>query len=232
MPLSPQIYVNLGDNSDLDSQGFAPFGTISPADMVTFNKIYAGQWSKCPCCRRSICACPHTTCCCACPPPSASVHRACCRLWAEPGPGLDLLAGKRLPHPQLPQAHLHVDGSCRVRNGSFKALVNSVCLGISRALFNYVFRVNCSLLLSSFVNSGFYQGFAASTGVHRGSRRQQVKKRMRQRRCASGPLAEAAEGRSTSALCQVCPKSGLFGNSVLLSRALAIFFPISWILGK
>ncbi len=37
-----QIYVNLADNSDLDSQGFAPFGTISPADMIVFNKIYSG----------------------------------------------------------------------------------------------------------------------------------------------------------------------------------------------
>ena len=40
-----QIYVNLGDNSDLDSQGFAPFGRISAAGMAIFEKIYAGESS-------------------------------------------------------------------------------------------------------------------------------------------------------------------------------------------
>lgn len=37
-----QIFVNLGDNSGLDAQGFAPFGTISSTDMGVFSKIYAG----------------------------------------------------------------------------------------------------------------------------------------------------------------------------------------------
>ena len=41
-----QVYVNLGDNSDLDSQGFAPFGLISAADMVVFEKIYAGAYLR------------------------------------------------------------------------------------------------------------------------------------------------------------------------------------------
>jgi cyclophilin family peptidyl-prolyl cis-trans isomerase len=37
-----QIFVNLGDNSGLDAQGFSPFGTISSTDMGVFSKIYAG----------------------------------------------------------------------------------------------------------------------------------------------------------------------------------------------
>jgi peptidyl-prolyl cis-trans isomerase A (cyclophilin A) len=38
---STQLYVNLGDNSGLDSQGFSPFGTVT-AGMDVFSKIYAG----------------------------------------------------------------------------------------------------------------------------------------------------------------------------------------------
>jgi cyclophilin family peptidyl-prolyl cis-trans isomerase len=38
-----QVYINLGDNSDLDGQGFAPFGNItSAAGYAVVQKLYAG----------------------------------------------------------------------------------------------------------------------------------------------------------------------------------------------
>eukprot|EP00456_Euglypha_rotunda_P004158 TRINITY_DN10704_c0_g1_i1.p1 TRINITY_DN10704_c0_g1~~TRINITY_DN10704_c0_g1_i1.p1 ORF type:complete len:126 (-),score=21.32 TRINITY_DN10704_c0_g1_i1:87-464(-) len=38
-----QIYVNYGDNSNLDSQGFTPFGLVSNSDMTNVvEKIYSG----------------------------------------------------------------------------------------------------------------------------------------------------------------------------------------------
>ena len=37
-----QVYINLGDNSNLDSQGFAPFGFTDPAGMAVLSKVYAG----------------------------------------------------------------------------------------------------------------------------------------------------------------------------------------------
>merc|ERR1711916_229275 len=37
-----QLFINLADNSGLDGQGFAPFGTINAAGMDVVDKIYAG----------------------------------------------------------------------------------------------------------------------------------------------------------------------------------------------
>lgn len=37
-----QVYINLGDNSQLDALGFTPIGSITPADMKIVDAIYAG----------------------------------------------------------------------------------------------------------------------------------------------------------------------------------------------
>ena len=38
-----QVYINLGDNSSLDGQGFAPFGNVTtPAGYAVVQKLYAG----------------------------------------------------------------------------------------------------------------------------------------------------------------------------------------------
>src|SRR5213078_4059259 len=43
-----QVFINFGDNSGLDAQGFAPFGKVSGKGMDVVDKIYSGYGEGAP----------------------------------------------------------------------------------------------------------------------------------------------------------------------------------------